>query len=319
MSQAQRLDEFALIRQYFDRPATGSVAVGIGDDCAVLQLPANHQLLVSIDSLVEGVHFPVGAPADQLAWRLLGAAVSDLAAMGATPAWLTLALTLPEADRDWLAAFSEALHQAAERYSVSLVGGDTTRGPLTLTAQVHGWAPAGQALLRSGAKAGELICVSGTLGDSRAGLERILAADNSDSFLQQRYYRPTPRLELGQLLRGVASSCIDISDGLLADLNHLLVASKVGARLDLSALPMSDEMIAVAGERAQQWALSGGEDFELCFTLAADKLEQLQASADCQITAIGEVQAEPGLYQRQDGVDLPLAVAGYNHFKSEER
>lgn len=226
------LGEFELIRAYFARVAEASsdasVILGPGDDCALLQPPAGQQLAVSIDSLVEGTHFLPGTPADKLASRLFGSALSDLAAMGAAPGWLTLALSLPASDADWLEAFSRKLAELCLQYRIALVGGDTTRGPLTLSAQVHGFVEPGLALCRSGAKPGDLICVSGTLGDSRGGLEGLLQQAETDphqAWLCQRFYAPQPRIHLGQQLCGLASSCIDISDGLLADLGHILTAS----------------------------------------------------------------------------------------------
>lgn len=324
------MDEFALIRRYFhsmqkDASAYG-VSVGIGDDCAVLNVPHGQQLVVSIDTLVEGIHFLPDTPAEQLAWRLLGASVSDLAAMGATPAWLTLALTLPHASEPWVSAFSSALSEASQQYKIQLVGGDTTRGPLTLTAQVHGFVQTGCALLRSGAKPGDLICVTGTLGDSRAGLESLLShstvnnapSDEVIDYLRQRFYRPLPRISTGKLIAPFASSCIDISDGLLGDLNHILDQSRVGAQINPTALPLSAGLQAFTdADTAQKWALTGGEDFELCFTVPPGQWSSLQAQLQCHevpLTAIGAICEKPGLQLFKAGEWHTVEASGYKHF-----
>lgn len=322
------MDEFALIRRYFQPlqqrqkgACDGSVSVGIGDDCAVLNVPEGQQLVVSIDTLVEGTHFLVDTPPEQLAWRLLGASVSDLAAMGATPSWLTLALTLPHADEAWVSAFSAALSEATQLYSIQLVGGDTTRGPLTLTAQVHGFVKADAALLRSNAQAGDLICVTGTLGDSRAGLETLLTQAPSGSvveYLRQRFYRPRPRVSTGQLIAAYASSCIDISDGLLGDIQHILDQSDVGAQINPDALPLSAEIKRFTDEKtAQQWALSGGEDFELCFTVPPEQWVSLQVhlqNHDVQVTPVGAICEAKGLKLFIQGEWRFVEANGYRHF-----
>ncbi len=322
------MDEFALIRRYFQPlqqrqkgACDGSVSVGIGDDCAVLNVPEGQQLVVSIDTLVEGTHFLVDTPPEQLAWRLLGASVSDLAAMGATPSWLTLALTLPHADEAWVSAFSAALSEATQLYSIQLVGGDTTRGPLTLTAQVHGFVKTDAALLRSNAHAGDLICVTGSLGDSRAGLETLLTQAPSGSvveYLRQRFYRPRPRISTGLLIAAYASSCIDISDGLLGDIQHILDQSDVGAQINPDALPLSAEIKRFTDEKtAQQWALSGGEDFELCFTVPPEQWVSLQVhlqNHDVQVTPVGAICEAKGLKLFIQGEWRFVEANGYRHF-----
>ena len=260
--------EFELIERYF-RPLSAvgkSADQGIGDDCALLCVPPGQQLVVSVDTLVEGTHFLVDTPPRELAHRCVAAAVSDLAAMGAEPAWLTLALTLPDADPDWLDPFSRGLSEALQRYGMSLVGGDTTRGHRTLSLQVHGWVPEGQALLRRGAQPGDGIWVSGTLGDAMAGLEQLHQQrlndhlpDKTDPFLLQRFYRPTARIELGKALRGIASAALDISDGLLADLGHLLAPEQLGAQIELDQLPLSAAILKhFEPLQARQWALRRG-------------------------------------------------------------
>ncbi|KEA65041.1 Thiamine-monophosphate kinase [Marinobacterium lacunae] len=318
------MGEFELIRRYFASggPSREDIALGIGDDCALLRAPTDgQQLAVSIDTLVEGTHFLPGTRADYLAQRLIGAAVSDLAAMAARPAWFTLALTLPEADPHWLDLFSRALAERAAELDIVLVGGDTTRGPLTLSVQVHGWVTPERALKRSGARDGDLVLVSGTLGDSRGGLQTLLDDEPdqpSNAYLRRRFYRPEPRIGLAQALAPYANSGIDISDGLLADLGHIARSSGLGASVDPLLLPLSDELIASVGEdRARQWALSGGEDFELCLTAPADALTiclQLAAERGVRLTCVGHMQPGDDVLLQEDGVSVQLDRAGYDHF-----
>lgn len=318
------MGEFELIRRCFMQARQGAgVVTGIGDDCAVLQVPEGQQLVVSIDTLVEGTHFLPGTPPAEVANRLLGAAVSDLAAAAATPAWLTLALTLPRGDADWVEPFAAALAKRADELGVSLVGGDTTRGAtLTLSAQVHGFVPAGQALLRRGAQVGDRVLVSGTLGDSRGGLETLLQPRPVDAdvrYLQQRFHRPEPRVALAQQLRPLVHAGLDISDGLLADLNHLLEASGVGAKVERDRLPCSEALRRLYPQQAADWALSGGEDFELCLSVAAEQVATCIAESDrlgIRLTEVGRITAEPGL-RVLDGAGQPIEglAQGYDHFK----
>lgn len=318
------MGEFELIRQYFCRAESGpGVREGIGDDCAVLQVPPGQELVVSIDTLVEGTHFLPQTPPQRLAERLLGAAVSDLAAAAATPAWLTLALTLPQADPDWLEPFAARLAERCHQLGIALVGGDTTRGPnLVLSAQVHGWVDAGQALLRRGAQPGDRILVSGTLGDSRAGLETLLHPDtpsDTTDWLQQRFYCPEPRVALARALRPHLHAGLDISDGLLADLGHVLQASHVGAEVELGCLPLSDALCQRFPEQAQNWALSGGEDFELCLVAPEQSVKrclQIAAEQGVRLTSVGRVTAAQGLRVRDEQGQLQTGLsAGYDHFK----
>lgn len=317
------MDEFSLIERYFAQPAhqaaSARLGMGIGDDCALVTPPANSDLVFSIDTMVEAVHFPVGANPGEIAWRLLGAAVSDLAAMGATPHHFTLALTLPERNEAWLADFSSQLFLAAKRYDIVLAGGDTTRGPLTLSVQAQGFVPRGEALLRSGAKVGDRIFVSGDLGDSRAGLSLLDQQDPDpvSDYLIERYYRPTPRLQTGLFIRQFSSACIDISDGLLADLSHLLTRSKVGAKIDSAALPISAQLAQYAPDQALDWALSGGEDFELCFTVPAARVavfEQALAEHSVKLSQIGEIVSDRSIQLHREGVWQAVQAKGYNHF-----
>ena len=313
------LGEFELIQRYFaEASSDASVALGIGDDCAVCSIPEGQQLAVSIDSLVQGTHFLEGTPADLLASRLFGSAISDLAAMGATPAWITLALTLPSADEEWLQLFSTRLFELCRQYGVALIGGDTTKGPLQLSAQVHGFLPKGKRLTRSGAREGDLICISGTVGDSRGGLEGLLNGFENDrhaDYLLDRFYAPSPRIELGEALLDKASACIDISDGVLSDLAHILKASgQLGARLQLEALPLSNQLIETFGEEiSRQWALTGGEDFELCFTLSPEYLPFLP-QLSMPVSVVGKVTSSAKIELFLRGEICEIQGSGYDHF-----
>ncbi|SEG81388.1 thiamine-phosphate kinase [Marinobacterium lutimaris] len=316
------MGEFELINTYFARSAArrDDVALGIGDDCALLVPPTGAQLAVSIDTLVEGVHFLPGSDPALIAERLLGAAVSDLAAMAAEPAWFTLALTLPTADINWLEPFAAALARRAAELNIALVGGDTTRGPLALSVQVHGWVKANEALTRSGAREGDLVLVSGTLGDSRGGLQVQLDSDLSapSAYLRQRFFRPEPRIALARGLCRYASAAIDLSDGLVSDLGHIARQSGLAARINLEQLPLSAELEAYAGaDKARQWALSGGEDFELCLTIAPERLDECQAvAAELQLplTCVGQMQAGSGVSVFSDGQPWNSSAQGYDHF-----
>ncbi|SUG49126.1 thiamine-monophosphate kinase [Salmonella enterica subsp. arizonae] len=236
--------EFSLIARYFDRVRSTrlDVETGIGDDCALLNIPEKQTLAISTDTLVAGNHFlPDIDPAD-LAYKALAVNLSDLAAMGADPAWLTLAITLPEVDEPWLEAFSDSLFELLNYYDMQLIGGDTTRGPLSMTLGIHGYIPAGRALKRAGAKPGDWIYITGTPGDSAAGLavlqNRLLVSEETDAhYFIKRHLRPTPRILHGQALRDIASAAIDISDGLISDLGHIVKASGCGAKVDVDALP----------------------------------------------------------------------------------
>ncbi|GAB2584525.1 thiamine-phosphate kinase [Nitrincola alkalisediminis] len=320
------MGEFDLIRRYFARESLSdpSVYLGIGDDCALLCPPAGQLLAVSIDTLVEGVHFLPGTPGDKVASRLLCAAVSDLAAMAATPAWFTLALSMPSFDQDWLEPFAACLAETARGLGIQLVGGDTTRGPLTLSVQVHGFVEPDLALKRSGAQVGDIIAVTGYLGESKGGLESLLKNEpdtSSIAHLRQRFYAPTPRVELARALAPFAHSAIDISDGFLADLKHILDASQVGARIDTDAILLSQELLAFAGSPAlaRQWALTGGEDFELCLTLPSEHWAQCQRTAQAlsiPLTCVGVITETPALTVYENGHQVHYTHDGYDHFRS---
>lgn len=318
--------EFSLIARYFDRVRSSrlDVETGIGDDCALLNIPEKQTLAISTDTLVAGNHFlPDIDPAD-LAYKALAVNLSDLAAMGADPAWLTLALTLPEVDEPWLEAFSDSLFELLNYYDMQLIGGDTTRGPLSMTLGIHGYIPAGRALKRSGAKPGDWIYITGTLGDSAAGLavlqNRLLVAEETDArYFIKRHLRPTPRILHGQALRDIASAAIDLSDGLISDLGHIVKASGCGARVDVDALPKSDAMMRhVDAGQAQRWALSGGEDYELCFTvpeLNRGALDVAIGQLGVPFTCVGQMSADvEGLNFVRDGMPVTFDWKGYDHF-----
>ncbi|CAI0937041.1 thiamine-phosphate kinase [Serratia ficaria] len=322
--------EFDLIARYFDRfkSVRRDVQLGIGDDCALLTVAEKQLLAVSTDTLVAGVHFlPDIDPAD-LGYKALAVNLSDLAAMGADPAWLSLALTLPDVNEAWLKAFSDSLFEQLNYYGMQLIGGDTTRGPLSMTLTIQGLIPAGRALTRSGARIGDWIYVTGTLGDSAAGLaiiqDRLQVADaTARGYLIGRHLRPQPRVLQGQALRDLASSAIDISDGLISDLKHVLKASECGARIDLDELPLSQALSSQAdADQALRWALAGGEDYELCFTVPEinrGALEVALSHLGADYTCIGQIGplAEGIKFYRNDEA-VELAWKGFDHFSAEQ-
>lgn len=318
------LNEFSLIEHYFSAIGqAGGVVSGVGDDGALLDVPAGQHLVVSVDTLVAGVHFPEDAAPDDIAHRALRVNLSDLAAMGAAPRWFTLALTLPGADMDWLEAFSRALAMDAEQFGCALVGGDTTAGPLSISIQVMGLVPAGRALTRSGARAGDHVFVTGTLGEGAAALQLFepsakLAATVSER-LRKRFYQPAPRLQEGLNLRGVASAALDVSDGLLADLGHIAEQSALGAELQLAALPVAPwlKKLADAGT-VQNWVLCGGDDYELCFTVPPENLAAIDgmiARGELIATCIGRMTSTAGIRCIDgNGMSVQVGQAGYRHF-----
>lgn len=308
------MDEFALIQKYFvnDDEAPG-VSIGIGDDGAVLQPSANIELVTVMDTLVAGTHFPGHTDPFDIGYRAVAVNLSDVAAMAATPRWMTLALTLPEATEEWLERFAEGLRAAAAPYDVVLVGGDTTSGPTpVITVQLIAEVEPGKALTRAGAKPGDEIYISGTVGDAAAGLE-LIAAGTPDSKLSARFLRPDARVALGLMLGNCATAAIDISDGLFADLSKLLAASNAGAVIELADLPLSsalrDEFNAEARRRL---ALSGGDDYELCFTLPAGSQPP---SAAVAVTRIGQIVDSAAIECRLDGELVEYADSGYRHFR----
>lgn len=310
--------EFALIERYFQHktPQRADVVLGIGDDAALLQLPPQTLMAVAMDTMVAGRHFPLHTHPADIGYKALAVNLSDLAAMAAEPVWLTLALTMPESDNLWLQQFTDGLFQLARRYGMQLIGGDTTRGPLTVTIQAHGFVPRELALTRGGAKAGDKIYVSGTLGDAGLGLRVVqgeIKLPNEDTtFLSQRLNRPEPRVELGMKLRGMASSAIDISDGLLADLQHILDASQVGAVIHADRLPLSSSMKNnIRTEDAKRLALTAGDDYELCFTIPEQHAAEFNA-LNLHCTCIGEITQHSGL--KLHGYEGEIKRAGYQHF-----
>lgn len=324
---AGRLNEFDLIARYFTgkSPTRADVVLGIGDDGALVSVPAGMELVLTMDTLVAGVHFPAHTAAAAIGHKALAVNLSDLAAMGATPAWATLALTLPQANSGWLADFAAGFYALAHSHGVALIGGDTTRGPLTITVQAHGFVPAGSALRRNGARAGDEIYVTGTLGDAGLGLRVALGevslAPADAQCVRARLECPTPRVAAGLVLRGRATAAIDVSDGLMADLGHVLTASGCGAVVEAACLPLSPALSgwATANER-WQLALTAGDDYELCFTVAPQQAQQVQmdlAAVGVPATRIGQVTAQTQLHCLQpDGTPVALSQAGYQHFSS---
>ncbi len=297
------------------------VVLGIGDDGAVLQPPVGQQLVQVVDALFEGVHFPRGMDGEDLAWRAFAVNISDIAAMGAEPAWATLVLSMPAAEESWVRAFARGLGDCTRQFNISLVGGDTVRGPLGVSVQITGFVPTGQALRRQGAAEGDGIYITGRTGLAAAGLAclqgEIQQQDEPEQW-RQRFLRPEPRLRQGRDLRGVASACLDISDGLLRDLGRLLEASSVGATVFLEKIPGLDELSALVGEqRAVSLALTGGDDYELCFTVPREheaRLAERVREWSCECTRIGEISGTEGIRLMKDERETPLPAPGFEHF-----
>jgi thiamine-monophosphate kinase len=344
---SSEVGEFELIRRFFEQheslraqpvaqreqhgdqgQAPRGVVLGIGDDAAVLRLPEGTDLVAAVDTLVAGRHFPTATAPRSIGYRALAVNLSDLAAMGATPAWATLALSMPSAQEEWLREFSAGFFDIARQYGVTLVGGDTTRGPLTVSVQILGTVPRGGALRRDGAKAGDLLAVSGTLGDAGAGLGFASAAPGSvdrdgaragaiDALIQ-RFDYPTPRVALGLAARGIASAAMDISDGLAGDLPKLAAASGVHAHVRVERLPLSAALRAIASAaQAREWALSAGDDYELLLASSRANYPQLEAAArqlNLTLTVIGEMTSGSGVSWSADGADYTPRAAGFDHF-----
>jgi thiamine-monophosphate kinase len=321
------LSEFALIERYFRKAGAmrPDVQLGVGDDAALLQSPPGAQLVAAIDTLNEGVHFPFGSPPASIGHRVLAVNLSDLAAMGARPAWALLALTLPKVDERWLEEFTGGLSALARSHDVALVGGDTTLGPLSATIQILGHVAKSTALLRSGGRPGDKVFVSGTPGDAAAGLaveqSRLKASAEAESYLRKRFLYPSPRLALGDCLRSYATACIDVSDGLLGDAGKLAHASGCGVELEFDHLPVSEELVSAVGDqRARELALTGGDDYELCFTVRPSEVERLRHNLPperwkyCCIGTLGET---PGrINVTRGGSVIELTHSGYDHFAS---
>lgn len=314
------MDEFSLIRRYFQTAFDRSLDVtGGADDCAALQLPSDQIQHLSIDTMVENVHFYADMPSDEIGHRALATALSDLAAMGAKPWWCSLALTLPVFDEAWLSGFSDGFHALAKQHNVQLIGGDTTKGPLTITVQVAGLSSPADYLTRRGAQIGDLVCVTGCLGDAAGGLQQW--HDTApDQYLRTRYTKPTPRCEFGALLASKATAAIDISDGLLADVGHIAKGSRCGIQIDADRLPVSDALVEHFGpDIAQRHAISGGDDYELCFCVSPSTLASVKALAsacDLPVSVIGQVTEGDGVSVVSAGQVLTVERVGYNHFKT---
>ena len=317
------MTEFSLIDQFFKSIPLrrNDVVYGIGDDAACLQIPEGQQLLVSTDTLVSGIHFLPEWGAYDIACKAVMSNVSDMAAMAATPCWITLALTLPELNSRWLEDFSRGLQDSLEQFDVDLIGGDTTHGPLSITITIMGLAPAKQSVRRQGAKAGDIIMVSGPLGAAALAvkfLETKEARGDDDLALMNKLLHPMPRVDLTPVLRKYASAAIDISDGLSADLNHICVASKVGACIDWHAIPIHPLLVKYLGTQAVDLALSGGDDYEICFTVAEAQLDSLfldLKKLHCMCYPIGVIEDTLGMRIKTVRGDLQeLSPKGYSHF-----
>ncbi len=316
--------EFDLIRKYFQTPSRSrDVLLGIGDDCALVPGPGDRQLAITTDTLVAGVHFPGDTSPADIAHKAIAVNLSDLAAMGAEPAWLTLALTLPEPDESWLGAFAESFRAGADRYRVQLIGGDTTRGALTITVQAMGLVEPGRAMRRDAARPGDAIYVSGTLGDAATGLKiRQQQVMNDDqNWLLNRLNRPEPRVELGLQVSSFCRCCIDISDGLAADLGHILEASRCGATVNIDRLPLSRQLVAHSGGRNnvdRDEVLAGGDDYELCLVLdpnCQDRLMTISSELSLPLTRIGVIESGDSLTFVDDtGARFLPSRNGYEHF-----
>ena len=326
--ETSNLGEFELIRRFFTRPhaaqaARAGVVVGIGDDAAVLTLPPDTELVAAIDTIVAGRHFPHGTDARSIGHRALAVNLSDMAAMGATPAWATLALTVPSVDVAWLERFAAGFLDLADANGVLLVGGDTTRGPLTVSVQIMGYVPRGAALRRRGARAGDFLAVTGTLGDGGAGLAFATAPPQPENRLAaleliRRFDYPAPRVQFGLAARGIARAAMDLSDGLVADLPKLAQASSVAAHVEVECLPLSDAMrTAVPLAQARDWALAAGDDYELLLAVPALRYTELEAAAgrlNLTLTKIGEFRDGDGVTWSLNGSDFVPSVRGWDHF-----
>ncbi|RVU86232.1 thiamine-phosphate kinase [Leucothrix sargassi] len=324
--------EFDLIARYFNWPTqSDSVELSVGDDAAITHLSPNHSLVVSVDTLVSGVHYPEDTPIEDVAYKALAVNISDLAAMGAEPRWFTLALTLPEYNEAWLESFSFGLKKAASEYGVDLIGGDTTRGSQTITIQIMGEVENGKALRRDAAKAGDVLFTTSALGDGAAGLAVYLEKKSAQSSAQQAVTQnlkaardyclsqlntPTARLLESRIIKQFAHACIDVSDGLLQDLGHILKASKLGAVIETNNIPLSDASVALFGqEKALEFALSGGDDYELLFSVPesrCDDFTQSMLNSGFACHKIGVLNDSCGSIKDQHG--NPLTPNGFQHF-----
>ena len=319
------MSEFNLIQQHFTR-ATKHTDLSVGDDAALIHVTAGMQLAISSDMLVAGTHFFQDTAPYDIGWKALAVNISDMAAMGAQAKWATLTIALPEINEQWLAEFSCGFFACADKFEIDLIGGDTTCGPLNISVTIMGEVPIGTALQRDGAKIGDDIWVSGTLGDAAlalAILQKRYAIDKNwhEDELQKwasSLHRPQPRASLGLALRGIATSCIDISDGLLADLGHILTASNLGAEIHLEQMPVSLYNLNHLNDvTIQQCVLAGGDDYELCFTApksAREEIDALSKQLNLQITCIGSTRIDTGLQAMYKNMEIKLLKKGFDHF-----
>lgn len=320
------MKEFELIKQFFTKQAVKrkDVLLGIGDDCAVVSSTEKQNIVVTTDTLVAGVHFPLGTSPKAIGHKAVAVNLSDIAAMGAKPSWISLAITLPDVNDEWLSEFGQGVFELCEFYNVQLIGGDTTQGPLSITITAQGLTPEGQYLSRSGAKSGDWLYVTGDLGDAALALQHLKENVLTDQVVidqvQQKLDFPRPRVLAGQALREYASAAIDISDGLLADLGHLCQASNVGANLVLDAIPMSDAMKqSLLFDDAIDLALNGGDDYELLFTVSEDKkvgLETALSQTSVAITCIGQINASQTISTTLNNKPVPIQNSCFEHFSS---
>lgn len=321
------MKEFAIIENYFqtEQYQRKDVVLGIGDDCAVTQVPDGQSLVVTTDTLISGVHFPPDTPPEAVAHKALAVNLSDLAAMGAEPAWFSLSLSLPDVDRAWLDAFSSSLHTLSDYYSVQLIGGDTVKGPLTITITAHGFVPHDQALTRCSAKPGDFVYVTGTLGDAGLGLDLVkgqqVAEPDCFAYLTQRLNYPTPRLLAGTTLRRIANACIDVSDGILSDIRHVLKRSGCGAVIHVDKLPLSEAMLQTVDlPTALNYALTSGDDYELLFTVSEEHRSTLNtalANFHVAATCIGQLNGKNGdLELKMNDEPFEINGKGFEHFSA---
>lgn len=324
------MGEFDLIGRYFDRQQSAdTVQLALGDDCAVVSCPLGKQIAITTDTMVEGTHFLPNIPPEALAHKALASNLSDLASMGAVPQWISLALTLPKMNEDWLQAFSDTLFSEMEKYQLVLIGGDTTKGEkLTVTITAQGFLPQGKALQRHLGEAGDYIFVSGTLGDSAAGLKELLNNQELTPKFYQRHFFPTPRVTLGRYLleNGFSICAVDISDGFCADLGHIAERSGTKAVIEIEKLPLSYELLkAYSFDEAIKFALTGGEDYELCFTVKSEKIADFRGrlkkgEVPCAVSEVGRLKAlekneKSSVQLRYRGKNFQLLTLGFDHFK----
>lgn len=315
------MSEFDLIQQIRSAslPSQPGTVLGIGDDAAVLRPPPGYDLVSCVDTLVAGVHYPGNTAAADIGYKSLAVNLSDLAAMGAQPLWATLALTLDSHDPAWIRDFLTGFAAAAQPFDVDLVGGDTTQGPQVITVQAMGAVPPGEALCRTGAQAGDRVVVTGTIGDAALALHQLQCGEPVDEYLLGRLNRPSARVSAGLQVRNLVTSAIDISDGFVQDLKHVLKASNVGAKVQMDAMPASEPMIRAAAINQQHLQLTGGDDYELCLTVPQNHIDEVLTRLDavgCGGQVVGEILAQPGICIESSTGELTElgSLAGYEHF-----